>query len=71
MFWFVGLFVVLLVFVGFVVCVEFVSFWAALGYVVERWEDSKDWWRSAVLNFAGLGGFSSERTIRESGGDIW
>ncbi|EPN44852.1 glycogen phosphorylase, partial [Pseudomonas syringae pv. actinidiae ICMP 19096] len=47
------------------------SYWAAQAKVEERWHDSKEWWRSAVLNTARMGWFSSDRTIREYAGDIW
>ncbi|MEE5115578.1 glycogen/starch/alpha-glucan phosphorylase [Pseudomonas alliivorans] len=61
----------LLAYDRFLVCADFDSYWAAQAKVEERWHDSKEWWRSAVLNTARMGWFSSDRTIREYAGEIW
>jgi starch phosphorylase len=61
----------LLAYDRFLVCADFDSYWAAQAKVEERWHDSKQWWRMAVLNTARMGWFSSDRTIREYAGDIW
>ncbi len=37
----------------------------------EAWRDADDWNRRAVLNVAGMGVFSSDRTIREYADQIW
>ncbi|ALI01801.1 glycogen phosphorylase [Pseudomonas sp. FW306-02-F02-AA] len=55
----------------FLVCADFDSYWNAQVRVEEHWHDSKEWWRSAVLNSARMGWFSSDRTIREYATDIW
>ena len=55
----------------FLVCADFDSYWSAQARVEERWHDDKQWWRSAVLNTARMGWFSSDRTIREYATDIW
>ncbi|RMU31657.1 glycogen/starch/alpha-glucan phosphorylase, partial [Pseudomonas amygdali] len=68
---YVGLIDQLLDYDRFLVCADFDSYWAAQAKVEERWHDSKEWWRSAVLNTARMGWFSSDRTIREYAGDIW
>ncbi|MFJ4143305.1 glycogen/starch/alpha-glucan phosphorylase [Pseudomonas sp. NPDC089734] len=66
-----GLIDQLLAYDRFLVCADFDSYWAAQARVEERWHDSKQWWRSAVLNTARMGWFSSDRTIREYAGEIW
>ena len=66
-----GLIDQLLAYDRFLVCADFDSYWAAQAKVEECWHDSKTWWRSAVLNTARMGWFSSDRTIREYAGDIW
>jgi starch phosphorylase len=55
----------------FLVCADFDAYWNAQAKVEERWHDPKQWWRSAVLNTARMGWFSSDRTIREYATDIW
>ncbi|MNI52665.1 Maltodextrin phosphorylase [compost metagenome] len=55
----------------FLVCADFDSYWHAQMRVEAHWHDSKEWWRSAVLNTARMGWFSSDRTIREYATEIW
>ncbi|MBC3952374.1 glycogen/starch/alpha-glucan phosphorylase [Pseudomonas folii] len=66
-----GLIDQLLAYDRFLVCADFDSYWDAQARVEAHWHDSKEWWRSAVLNTARMGWFSSDRTIREYAGDIW
>jgi starch phosphorylase len=66
-----GLIDQLLAYDRFLVCADFDSYWDAQAKVEAHWHDSKEWWRSAVLNTARMGWFSSDRTIREYAGDIW
>ncbi|WP_426142265.1 glycogen/starch/alpha-glucan phosphorylase [Pseudomonas sp. DWP3-1-2] len=68
---YVGLIDQLLAYDRFLVCADFDSYWEAQTRVETKWHDSKDWWRSAVLNTARMGWFSSDRTIREYASDIW
>ena len=35
------------------------------------WADPAGWWQSAILNTAGIGWFSSDRTIAEYAAEIW
>ena len=39
--------------------------------VAAQWRDQAAWWRSSILNTAGVGWFSSDRAIREYCDDIW
>ncbi|MCP2055565.1 UNVERIFIED_ORG: starch phosphorylase [Pseudomonas fluorescens] len=55
----------------FLVCADFDAYWEAQARVEAHWHDSKAWWRSAVLNTARMGWFSSDRTIREYATEIW
>jgi starch phosphorylase len=56
---------------------HFLALWDFAAYfdthraVGRRWDDQKSWWRSAILNTAHMGWFSSDRTIREYAEDIW
>ncbi len=53
------------------VCADFEAYWQAQLEVEARWRDPEQWWRSAVLNTARTGWFSSDRTIREYASEIW
>ncbi|WP_312975754.1 glycogen/starch/alpha-glucan phosphorylase [Stutzerimonas nitrititolerans] len=55
----------------FMVCADFEAYWQAQREVEKRWRDPACWWRSAVLNTARTGWFSSDRTIREYAEEIW
>ncbi|PTU74984.1 glycogen/starch/alpha-glucan phosphorylase [Pseudomonas mangrovi] len=55
----------------FMVCADFDAYWQAQAEVEERWRDPRQWWRSALMNCAGTGWFSSDRTIREYAREIW
>lgn len=68
---YVGLIDQLIAYDRFLVCADFESYWAAQAKVEELWHDPKAWWRSAVLNTARMGWFSSDRTIREYSNEIW
>jgi starch phosphorylase len=55
----------------FLLCADFDSYWDAQKKVEELWHNPTQWWRSAVLNTARMGWFSSDRTIREYATEIW
>ncbi|MEO1079969.1 MAG: glycogen/starch/alpha-glucan phosphorylase [Pseudomonadota bacterium] len=50
---------------------DFDSFVAAQEQAAEAFSDRERWLRSSILNTAGAGRFSSDRTIREYARDIW
>ena len=35
------------------------------------WREPSRWWRASILNTAGIGWFSSDRSIAEYARDIW
>jgi starch phosphorylase len=55
----------------FMVTADFESYKAAQSAVDERFRHSGEWWRSAILNTARVGWFSSDRAIREYAEEIW
>jgi starch phosphorylase len=55
----------------FLVTADFDAYCAAQAAVGIRWRDRKTWWRSAILNTARTGWFSSDRAIAEYAADIW
>ena len=55
----------------FLVTADFDSYYKAQRSVFKRWRDKSSWWRSAILNTAHMGWFSSDRTIAEYAQEIW
>jgi starch phosphorylase len=55
----------------YLVTADFDAYHARQRDVAARWAQPASWWRSAVLNTAHVGWFSSDRTIREYAEDIW
>jgi starch phosphorylase len=51
--------------------VDFESYCAAQAVATDAYRDNARWWRSAILNTAGVGWFSSDRTIREYDEKVW
>lgn len=68
---YVGLVDSLVAYDRFLVCADFDAYWEAQLRVEALWRDPKQWWRTAVLNTARMGWFSSDRTIREYATQIW
>jgi starch phosphorylase len=55
----------------FMVAADFDAYWQAQRAIDARWQDPAAWWRTSILNTARMGWFSSDRTIREYGAEIW
>jgi starch phosphorylase len=55
----------------FMVTADFEAYCTAQREADMRWRDPKGWWRSATLNTARVGWFSSDRTIKEYAEEIW
>ncbi len=55
----------------FLVCADFAAYDKAQETVDAKWRDPAAWWRSAVLNTAHMGWFSSDRTIGEYAEGTW
>ena len=55
----------------FLVTADFDAYNAKQDEVAALWRTPERWWRASILNIAGMGWFSSDRTIREYAGEIW
>jgi len=55
----------------FAVLADYASYLAAQGEVDRLYQDPQAWARKAILNVAGSGYFSSDRTIAEYAGQVW
>ena len=55
----------------FMVAADFEGYRAAQSAVDARWRNPADWWRSAIINTARVGWFSSDRAIGEYADEIW
>ena len=56
---------------AFMVAADFASYAERQADVDALWRDPARWWRSSVLNTAGMGWFSSDRTIAEYAAGTW
>jgi len=50
---------------------DFAGYCAAQKQVNDRYQDAQAWTRSAIVNVAKAGKFSSDRTVRQYAGEIW
>lgn len=55
----------------FLVCKDFEAYLACQNRVDEAWRDPERWTRMSVLNTAGMGRFSSDRTAYQYAREIW
>jgi starch phosphorylase len=55
----------------FMVCADFEAYRSAQRGVADLWRDPAAWWRRAILNTAGMGWFSADRTILDYAREIW
>jgi len=55
----------------FLLLADYAAYVACQDKVSELYRDSSEWTRRAILNVAGMGKFSSDRTIREYAEHIW
>ena len=55
----------------FLVCADFDSYVDEQRSVAATWQDPAAWWHAAIMNTAGVGWFSSDRTIAEYAAEIW
>ena len=55
----------------FLVCADFDAYYKMQRHVDSVWHDQKEWNRMAIMNTAQVGWFSSDRTIRQYGAEIW
>ena len=55
----------------FMVCADFDAYYAAQREVDALWRQPPSWWRTSIINTAGVGWFSSDRAIREYAAEVW
>jgi glycogen phosphorylase len=55
----------------FMVCADFDAYLAIQRDIAALWRQPAAWWRSSILNTAGVGWFSSDRAIGEYASKIW
>jgi glycogen phosphorylase len=52
-------------------CADFRGYVEAQARAAAAYAGPPDWWRMSILNVAGMGSFSSDRTTREYAEQIW
>ena len=55
----------------YLLCADFPEYVLAQTRAGQTYERPDDWWRMSILNVAGMGRFSSDRTTREYAEEIW
>jgi starch phosphorylase len=55
----------------FLVCADFAAYFAAQRETDALWRDPAAWWKSSILNTAGMAWFSSDRCIRDYARELW
>ena len=55
----------------FMVCADFDAYYRAHREIGTLWQTQDAWWRASILNTAGMGWFSSDRSIAEYAAKIW
>jgi starch phosphorylase len=55
----------------YLLCADFASYLAAQADAGAAYTRADDWWRMSILNVAGMGKFSSDRTTHEYAEEIW
>jgi starch phosphorylase len=55
----------------FLLCADFDSYAKTQRAVAALWRRPEAWWRTSILNTAGMGWFSADRAIREYAANIW
>jgi starch phosphorylase len=55
----------------FMIAADFDSYYEMHRHIGTRWGEPARWWRSAILNTANVGWFSSDRSITEYAEEIW
>ena len=55
----------------YLLCADFASYLETQARAAAMYARPDDWWRRSILNVAGMGKFSSDRTTREYADEIW
>ena len=55
----------------YLLCADFASYAACQRRVAAEYARPDEWWRKSILNVAGMGKFSSDRTTKEYADEIW